>query len=78
VTTDPSDFSAAKAEALEKIFVTPELKFAATDEESPPNPIFPQVTTEPSLLRAAKALSVEKTSLTPDPKLTATAEEFPP
>ena len=55
VTTEPSDFSAAKASVVEYTAVTPELRLDATYVESPPLPELPQVTTEPSDFRAAKA-----------------------
>ena len=55
VTTEPSVFSAAKAEAVEYTFVTPELRLDATAVESPPLAARPQVTTEPSAFSAAKA-----------------------
>ena len=65
MTTEPSDLSAAKAWSVEKIWLTPERSWLATEKLLPPELKLPQVTTEPSLFRAAKARPVEKIWVTP-------------
>ena len=47
------------------------MRFAETDEESPPDIEAPQVTTEPFDFSAAKALSFEKTAVTLEERLPA-------
>ncbi len=54
-TTEPSDFSAAKAFVVADIFTTFELAAVTETGAVPPAPAVPHVTTEPSDLRAAKA-----------------------
>ena len=49
--------------------VTLEVRFAETEEESPPDMEAPQVTTEPFDFNAAKALSFEKTAVTFEERL---------
>ena len=60
VTTEPLLFKAAKANWVDAIDLTPEVRFPPTGkEETPPENGIPQVTTEPFDLRAAKAFGFE-------------------
>ena len=58
--TDPSVFTAAKAEPVEYTATTLLDMFKDTEEESPPRLEFPQVTTDPSVFKAAKAPPQER------------------
>ena len=78
MTTEPSALSAAKAERVEKTWVTPELSRLATALLSPPVAGSPQATTEPSSLSAAKAEPAEKISVTSELSRLATALLSPP
>ena len=80
MTTEPSDFKAAKALDVENTCFTPlDNAPGDTEEESPPLLSKPHVTTEPSDLRAAKAWKVENTFTTPlDNAPGDTEEETPP
>ena len=68
VTTEPSDFNAAKAlpYSCEYISATPELNCDDTLLLSPPLYGWPHVTTEPSVFIAANASEVEYISTTPE------------
>ena len=65
MTTEPSFLTAAKADLVENILLTPPARSEETALEFPPYVECPQVATEPSFLRAAKALAVANTRLTP-------------
>ena len=76
--TELSVLRAAKADPVEKSWVTPEASEEETADESPPLKESPQVMTEPSSFSAAKARPVEKSWVTPEVRVEETADESPP